>query len=728
MGGTDPDVARFVAAHLASLGEDVDDALASLANKGLVRRARKDLEKQRPTVVGADGPEAVLLDVEGSRVRIATPPTKSTCACGSGICRHVLAAIIHLRETAPAIGAGEPPQVAAEATASRESPAVAATPPNAVPPAADIGAALLALDEEAIRRWAGKPLFKKAAVVLARGADIADGPAVVVRLPAQNVTVRFLGGSLDAALCSCHAPGACEHKVAALLAYRAARTGRPAEVPQAMLEAAAGAARTREEVRASVRRTLGEMLALGTSRLSASTAQRLRTLAVSAHGVDLPRLERSLNALADDVSLVLKRDARASSAAVLAGAARAAALVAALARPTPAVVGEHRSTYLPVAGSMELVGLAAARWRTRSGYHGLTVYFWEPAAKRWTGWTDARPVGAPGFDPVRRFDEDGPWPGASGPRHAAMTRWRVAGAHRNAAGRLAARANTRGVPAGRASPADGPLLTDFAALDAVAEQAFAPGLADRREHANLVLLGPAAWADATYDPVRQEVTRFVSDAGGRAVPLLLRHAEETEHALTTLQHADAATLRAVLGFLRVGPAGLHVEPVTLWCDAKPIHLTLDGVPAAKAKAASIPAPDVSDDEEVDDLENADPEDVPAEHGDGGAGLQHVLALIEAEVLAVAEGGVAASRDLSSLRAAARQLGIAGMTTAAAAASRLCDDLERLRKSLDADESAAAESLLRCAYVVQLAFECATLTAARRATGPGEPAPPAMTAP
>ena len=101
MGGNGPEIddrsVRFTTGHLAALD---DDALASMANKGLVRRARKDLEKVKPIVVGRERDDAVLLEVEGSKVRLTTPVTKSTCACSPGICRHILTAIMILRERA----------------------------------------------------------------------------------------------------------------------------------------------------------------------------------------------------------------------------------------------------------------------------------------------------------------------------------------------------------------------------------------------------------------------------------------------------------------------------------------------------------------------------------------------------------------------------------------------------------------------------------------------------
>ena len=65
------------------------------------------------------------------------------------------------------------------------------------------------------------------------------------------------------------------------------------------------------------------------------------------------------------------------------------ALRVALAHPKPALVGVHRSNYEKV-GQIELIGLVARQWRTRSGYAGLTVYFWDRSANNWATGTEAR--------------------------------------------------------------------------------------------------------------------------------------------------------------------------------------------------------------------------------------------------------------------------------------------------------------------------------------------------
>ena len=691
MDRTHPQVARF-AATLAAID---DDTLAALANKGLVRRALKDIEKAAPKLVGADD-QSVSLEVEGCTIRLTDPLSKSTCTCASGVCRHILGSIIFLRESAVAPSSADA-AVAVPEPGGDSSPA----------PGLAVAEELLALDEQALQQWASKPLLKRAALVLARGYELEEAPILLVRLPAQNVTVRLLGAAPEAMICSCHAPGACEHKVAAVLAYQSHKSGKAVQVPQAILKASAGAPRSRDEVRNAVATLMREMVVLGLSRVSSITQQRLRTLATSAHGVDLPRLERMLKALADEVTLTLARNAQASSASLLLQASRIAALCAALDRPTPSLVGEHRSLYMPVAGTLDLVGLGARRWRTRSGYHGLTVFFWEPLAQCWTAWTDARPIGAAGFDPIARFEEDGPWPGCSNPRQAAKSSWRLSGAYRNGAGRITSRANTRGIGSGRSNPEAGPLVQDFSEFAALAKRAFAPGLTDHRSHADLVLLAPAHWFDAQYDPVTQEVTRFIADANNRSIPLILRHSPETDEGLTTLQRIDGTSVRAVLGSLRIGGRGLFIEPITLWTEAEPIHLTLDGAIVSAAPSADS---SVQMEDDPENAEQSDEEDSMAIQPVTSS-IGQLLAQIEGELLAIAEGGVEVVRDLAPLLTAANACRALGLANCNNALSRLVNELNHFRKSIERNAAVPAEQLLRTAYLVRLAAECATISVA-----------------
>ncbi len=654
-----------------------DDALAGLASRGLARRARKDAERDPPRILGEEG-GCIHLLVEGCTVEIAERPAESRCSCpASGICRHVLAALVHL---------------AAEAAAS----------PSPETPAAGCGEELLSIGDDELRRWAGTASLKRALAEVAGGLEVAceDGAPFVARLPAWNAECRFYpGAGLAGMICSCHAPGACSHKLATIVAWQVRGGRRDVAQEETLLAQAEGAPRTREEVRTSVQRTLCEVLALGVSRLSPAVEGRLRTLATTAHGVDLPRLERLLLGVADEVSASLRREARASSGGLIARAAQASALADALAAPTPALVGRHRSRYERV-GDLELTGLGARAWKSASGYAGLTLYFWDRASARWSTWTEARPIAAAGFDPLARFAAAGPWAGCESPAVAAAGQLRLLGAFRNQAGRLSGREATRMLKLGPAATEAVPDVVRWSDLVPRAWAAFGAGLGDRDEQAEIVLLRPSAWGGVRFDDIQQALVVEVLDDARRRLTLFLPHVDG-RRGIETLEQATGRPPPRVLATLRVRQGLLAAEPVSLVeAGGAVTSLGLSAGSRAIPAARPIPTEAVTEDPEgegVEAPEDAEPaEDAPAPAGAAG----ELLLAAWAELERLAEGGGAAYRGFGALGALSERADGMGLGLVASGLRRIRD------AGLDASADAAdrlhgiARLALRAAYVVR----------------------------
>ena len=89
-----------------------DDALVALANKGLLRRAQKDLEKNQPVTV-EDASDRVTVSLGDIRVSFdARGPAHAKCSCpAASVCQHILAAVIFLQKSS-ATTAEEPQRAA----------------------------------------------------------------------------------------------------------------------------------------------------------------------------------------------------------------------------------------------------------------------------------------------------------------------------------------------------------------------------------------------------------------------------------------------------------------------------------------------------------------------------------------------------------------------------------------------------------------------------------------
>ncbi len=668
MAGKSPELTAL-ARQVAALD---DDALAALANKGLVRRAHKDLQKSVPRHTGADG-DQLTFDVEGHRVLLGAVPTAAKCDCGaSSVCRHVLVTLLYLRD---------------QMTPSVEEPSLT--------PVGDPLTEIMDLSPEALESWAGKTLFRRALQAPRGDARFNIGATIVITLPVQNATVRWLNGQgLDGMLCTCHAAGACKHKVSAVLALWA-REGRTLpELPARVLETSAGAPRSRDEVLKAVRQVLHEMVALGLERVSEATQNRLKTLGVSAHGVDLPRLERMLSVLATETELLLRRDAQGDATRILQVGAHTWALATALAQPTPELIGVHRTKYEQVAGELELIGVGARQWRTHSGYEGLTVYFWEPHAQRWNTWTDTRPAEQQ-FDPSARYTQEFPWPGVRNPREASRSRYRVSGVFRNPVGRLSGRHGARAVRVGDTELSHVSCVRQWPELVPRIERIFGGGLTQQVENDDVVLVVPARVADPVFDAVNQAMQRALIDPDERVLPLRLAYQESIPKAVEHIETVGSDELVAVLALLRAGVDGVHVEPVTLITEDRFIHITLDGVTTSR-KATSTTASFAKDDSEANAKREFDVPDTP--NSRVGLLLRQTLDRLED----VAEAGLRVQRDLAPLRAACEAFDTLSLTTCRDALRRTVAALEQSRRGLETADT--AERLLECSFILRLALQ------------------------
>lgn len=659
---------------LRRLAASLDDAaLEALASKGLLRRAQKDRERAVP--VNVLGEEAGVLRVQVGDATVALPgsgPAAARCSCpAGGICQHILGTVLFLR------------QPTAEALTEAATPA----------PSCEAG--LLLLTREQLEQWAGKAAFRAGCDLAARsGFEVERKHGLQVRLSALNLECHFVaGGGLDGAIVSGsrHDPRAVV--AAAVIALQRA-AGQAWQFPShdGALEAAAGAPRTRAEVLAACQALLTEALSVGLARLSTAHQQRWATLAVSALGVQLPRLALAVRGLADEAALAIARDARASLARLLQRMAHVHALCAALAsggdHPRPDLVGQHRTRYDEV-GSLDLVGVAAWPWRTASGYEGLTLLFWDAAAKRWNSWSESRPKHQlADFNPVARYTQFGPWEGAASPRQLASSSFRLLNARRNSGFRLSSSSKSRVLVTGATPPCPVglPVITEWQRLAEHLARHRNTGLKEADPLDAVVALRPVTWGGRAFDPVQQVFNWLLLDATGTPLLLKLAFDDLSEPAIRFLESVPLETLSdaVAIGRAQITPHGLQFQPHSLHRPQAGItHLALDQPqPAAPSSNASTP---VEEDELVasDDEGEAQTPPCPA--------VVKLLNEVDDALLAWAESGLDGSSGLRSERV--RQL--------AAPAQRLGLNLLGAHVSALGSRAPDATALLRCAYVGQL---------------------------
>jgi len=414
----------------AVLGRYDDEAWIALANRGLLRRARKDLETLEVRVT-SEAHEDVEIAVGALTVRIGVAgPGGAVCSCPSAvICQHIITAGLWLASVMP-----EP-----------------ADQPGAAPAADRLHDDLMAIDAATLTSYAGLPGYRWAYQMIGDQATppgVARDSYLAVTFERPALTVRYLGGGLDGLVLDQPVSHMARFRVAAVLAWQRAHglVLPPPPAPRTRANGESESSVSRSESRARLRTAVSGLLrdtvAIGVSHLSPAIHERLATAATWAQGVEYHRLALLLRRLADQVDLLLARAALADDLILLDEIAVAHALVAALdaasagTEPT-ALVGRARTAYDPVR-SLDLIGLGGRAWRTGSGYHGLTCVFWSPSRQQFLTWTDARPDSLPGFEPRARWQQPAPWTGLATPAAATGRRLTLTHAQVSADSRISA--------------------------------------------------------------------------------------------------------------------------------------------------------------------------------------------------------------------------------------------------------------------------------------------------
>lgn len=583
-----------------------DEYLIGISNKGIVKRAYKDKEEIPAEVIETG--EVISVRVGDETVTVCFPLGESRCSCPSrSICRHVVQAILALREQAappeqagePAVGsapagnagkaaaAGEPagaeesgskPALAGESAGEPVGPGESGSaPPEQAGASRGVRGEINAYPLAPLKRAMGSRGWQAFLNRAAAGAkpEIQYASVVTVRLPEQEFVVKLLS-PLEYSSCTCHKKELCAHKAEAILwCQLEAKALDPESLSEQTGEARAYDMDVVKKTAGQMKAFLEELLQTGLSRTSPDALDYLERLAVISHNAGLARFEGYFRALFDSYDRYFKRKAAFRTEELMLQTARLyqradLLLQAADSAETARYAGEFRADYMP-AGNLDLIGIAMERFHSQTGYEGETVYFLEEQSGKWYTYTNARPVF---YEKGRRRGapekSQAPWGLDISLEGLLNVRIRLTGARCDVRRRLSASQDTRGEILGEQNlsleDVEGWYYSDFAKLfpeQIGRQQREWLSENDAQTGTDLVFVQPDSCEKADFSQTGQQLFLPLYDRQGREIVVEVTYSKEEAGSIRYLERISQKKPPCFLGKIYLRDGRIRMYPVAV---------------------------------------------------------------------------------------------------------------------------------------------------------------------
>jgi len=586
----------------SALQEVDDDYLIGISNKGIVKRAYKDMETVSCEVVQNElfTKEEIEVHVGEETVQIKLPLGESTCSCPSrSICRHVVQGILKLKATVANENQFDK-LISKETTVDektlRESTSKIDTNPantqelvNCTQEKSEeltdnyqpTSNTMIQKVEQQIADYPTEKLCKilgtKRLQELINCAKAGRKPQITyssvatVQPLANSTSVRLLF-PLEYSTCTCHKKEFCVHKAEAVLWCKLdlgqlqiddLRQTKGTDTEYNMEQV--------QDVALQMQKFLEELLDTGLSRTSQDALDHMERMAIICHNAKLPNFESDWRRLQDSYQKYIKRVAslgiqtlmrqltELNRQTVLLRQAQSAFDVSKLA-------GAFRAEYTS-ALDLDLVGIAAEHFVSKSGYEGDTVYFLEQNTKMWYTFTQARPIfydndASVVYRTTQYYTQEPPW-GLTVPfRDFASSYIHLGNAKCDDRGRISSSKDTKGQLTGERTGKN-VLTTEI--LGKWYYQDFVQLFQDFfNMDRQLVFLKPTSCDPAVFLETEQKLFMNLYDERGKAVVIELIYSKNEVEGIRYLEKITNDNLPYFFGKIYLRDGRIRMYPITVF--------------------------------------------------------------------------------------------------------------------------------------------------------------------
>ncbi len=607
-----------------------DDYLIGLSNKGIVKRAYKDLENAAVSIeneaeAAGGAAKELTVFVDDVTCRLTLPIGESTCTCPSrSMCKHIVMAVTFAKEkfagqaadkleaaevaegiVKAADGNAEAADGTVEAAGETEKTADGKTKTtDGNDEAAEENAkatdetvkttdgtlqrnkrtadfsALLEYPLITIKKQIGisklRTIYEH--IAMENKAFIEESSIVTVNLADEGMTVKLLVPP-EYSTCSCHKKELCVHKGEAIIRYQLSKEKITADHIADIIAGEEEQGFDREAVSLladKIMDMLGEIISTGLARISPEHMDSCERFAIMCHNLRLAEHEKKFRSLSEQLKLYFNRHASFRVERLLTDIAYIYGDMAHISnmdgKALAEVAGRLRTEYA-VSKPLNLIGMGYRYFKSEAGYEGITVYFIEEHTGRFYTYTSARPMYYENKRTKKMTEKEGaPWGLPFSLEQLAQSRIHLSKCKVNDEGRLSSSQETVAEYIGvRTFDAEGIRKNSFYDFAHMFQKKFSPDWEKYAEE-RLVLVYPEAIEDAFFDNIRQQFFMLLKDSNGKYLKVRIAYSVEESYNIKYLERiykqiSDGKRKPACfLGIVYINDGELMLYPIEYYGD------------------------------------------------------------------------------------------------------------------------------------------------------------------
>lgn len=559
------------------MGENVlsqfdEEYLIGISNKGIVKRARKDIEAGNSlSLIEIKGDSQWSVAVGEEQVTVLLPLADSRCTCPSRtVCKHIIQAVLYLQQQSlPDAGENRMPEPLDEA-ADREPAFVDTLESTASNTALQVMEEIKTYPLSRLIRGLSARGYRSFMAGLSSGKpDISYGSVITVRLLERDITVKLLS-PLAYSSCTCHKKDLCSHKAEAILWC---------QIEQGILTEEMLAEAGTEDVgfdTEQIAAVIKELEAftentflVGLSRCARDIMEHLERLAVLCHNAGLVSFEGYCRGLKDSYERYFRHSATFDVRKLLSSQLKLMRQTKELARAKSseellALAGEFREEYLPV-GNLELAGITMEHFVTQTGYEGDIIYFLEKNTGEWYTYSNVRPTF---YENKRKGFTDkaqAPWGLSTTMEQLYKVELKLSRAKCDGSGRLSGTKETK------AEIMEGRVLTrelienwyfdDFAALY---DRWFVKGPETEPNRRKLIFVDAYELGEADFSETKQRLKLPLYDKMGKEMIIQVDYSKREASTIRYLEKLKPKEHYCFLGRIYLKNGRIYMYPVAIY--------------------------------------------------------------------------------------------------------------------------------------------------------------------